>query len=463
MILIMFTGLYVLTAIKDYFYGREITETYTKANIVANISADCSDGTRFNGAMITSKLQENNIATGLFSASAKIIITDRGGSVIYDNSRAVGNAEIHITPIFKSVIEGNNNNNISALDDGSHTLEVGVPVKNDSGNITGAVFILRSLSQADDFLSESRQVLIWILLVICIVYTVISSLVARIVVNPLTKLTKAIEGIEHGNKNQHVDVVGHDEIALLSTSFNAMSKQVDVLEEKRTQFISDASHELKTPLATIKLSCESALSALQAPNADISYATEFLNDINGEIDRLNRIIEKLLALTKSNSQSTTPELKTVDINLLIVSVVKKLAPLAREKDINLTFVGSDSEDHINMLLDYDKIYEAVYNIVDNSIKYTNENGSVKISLSCDIAKTIIEIEDTGIGIPKEKEGFVFDRFYRVDRARSRETGGTGLGLAIAKDAVESHGGHIELLSEEGVGSKFIIILPYTGK
>ena len=116
-----------------------------------------------------------------------------------------------------------------------------------------------------------------------------------------------------------------------------------------------------------------------------------------------------------------------------------------------------------MLLDRDKIYEAIYNIVDNSIKYTDREGHVTITLTSDIAKTVIEVEDDGIGIPKEDAALIFDRFYRVDKARARETGGTGLGLSIAQEAVAMHGGHIEVISEEGAGSKFIIILPYSGK
>ena len=144
-------------------------------------------------------------------------------------------------------------------------------------------------------------------------------------------------------------------------------------------------------------------------------------------------------------------------------VTRKLRPLAKEKNITLTYHRESEDKTIEMLLDGDKIYEAVYNIADNSIKYTPEGGSVDIRLFSDITSVMIEIEDTGIGIPKEDTSHIFDRFYRVDKARARETGGTGLGLSIASEAVSQHGGHIEVISEEGEGSKFIIILPYSGK
>ena len=278
----------------------------------------------------------------------------------------------------------------------------------------------------------------------------------------MIKLTRAVEEISEGDFNQKVEVVGHDEIARLGESFNNMSGHLTLLEDKRKQFVSDASHELKTPLATIRLSCESAKSALEN-GANIEMAAEFMDDISGEIDRLNRIIEKLLAMTKNDSQVIRNDFTTVDLHNLMVSVIKKLTPLAREKNINLSFIGTDDDDHLQMLADYDKLYEAVYNITDNSIKYTNPDGFVQVTLSGDITRILIEIEDNGIGIPKDQEGLIFDRFYRVDRARARDTGGTGLGLSIANEAILSHGGHIELISAEGVGSKFIIVLPYAGK
>lgn len=225
-------------------------------------------------------------------------------------------------------------------------------------------------------------------------------------------------------------------------------------------FVSDASHELKTPLATIKLLSESIL---QTESPDPEMVREFLEDMSSEVDRLTRIVERLLDLTKNDSQKAGAQLETVDLNKLIAKIVKKLLPLAREKKIKLSFSYDKEKEHTQMLLDRDKIYEAIYNIVDNSIKYTDREGHVTITLASDIAKTVIEVEDDGIGIPKEDAALIFDRFYRVDKARARETGGTGLGLSIAQEAVAMHGGHIEVISEEGAGSKFIIILPYSGK
>lgn len=445
-------SVYLLSALKDYFYDNERVDLLAKANIVADIAVQ--------GSMDTGRF---NISGDLFDSPVRVLILDTQSIVCYDSSPE---AELLGRLYLSKVINESNTTGVSAwttseAKDGTHSMEVALPITK-SNNTIGFVFLKRALTNVDAYLSDIRTTLMLLSVVSSLLLAALSFLLANVITAPLIKLTKAVEEISEGDFNQKVEVVGHDEIARLGESFNNMSGHLTLLEDKRKQFVSDASHELKTPLATIRLSCESAKSALEN-GANIEMAEEFMDDISGEIDRLNRIIEKLLAMTKTDSQVVRNDFTTVDLHNLIVSVVKKLSPLAREKNIHLSFVGTDEDDHLQMLADYDKLYEAVYNITDNSIKYTNEDGFVQIKLSGDISRILIEIEDNGIGIPKDQEGLIFDRFYRVDRARARDTGGTGLGLSIANDAVQAHGGHIELISSEGVGSKFIIVLPYSGK
>ena len=447
-------SLYVLSALTDYFYDRERSVLLTKAQVVAHEASKTSlDVGKF------------NISGDIFDDPARILILDTQLYVRYDNANASGLTGKIFVPSTKVISEANSTGksswSVTDNEDDTHSMEVALPITKNSETI-GFVFMKTSLNDADTFIKDIRSTLIILSLISSLIMAGLSFLLANVITSPLIKLTKAAEEISEGDFNQKVEIVGHDEIARLGESFNNMSNHLTIFEDKRKQFVSDASHELKTPLATIRLSCESAKSALEN-SANIEMATEFMDDISGEIDRLNRIIEKLLDMTKNDSQVTRTEFTTVDLHNMLVAVVKKLTPLAREKNINLSFVSTDDESHIQMLADYDKLYEAVYNITDNSIKYTNEDGYVKISLSGDITKTVIEIEDNGIGIPKGEEGLIFDRFYRVDRARARDTGGTGLGLSIANEAVQAHSGHIELVSTEGVGSKFIIILPYAGK
>ncbi len=453
-LLMMFLiSIYVVSALKDYFYDRERVDLLAKANIVADIAAQ--------GSIETGKF---SISGDLFDEPVRVLILDSHSYVCYDNSTEASlNGKFYVsgTKVISEANTGTSSWAVSDNTDGTHSMEVALPIKK-ADTIIGFVFLKKALTDADLYLRDIRSTLLILTIVSALLMAIMSFLLANVITSPLTRLTKAAEEISEGDFSQKVEVVGHDEIARLGESFNNMSGKLTLMEEKRKQFVSDASHELKTPLATIKLSCESAKSALDS-GGNVEMASEFMSDIIGEIDRLNRIIEKLLTMTKNDSQVVRTDITTVDVHNLIVSIIKKLSPLAREKNINLSFIGDDDENHIQMLADYDKLYEAIYNIADNSIKYTNEDGFVKITLRGDITKTIIEIEDNGIGIPKDQEGLIFDRFYRVDRARARDTGGTGLGLSIANEAVQAHGGHIELISSEGVGSKFIIVLPYSGK
>lgn len=198
---------------------------------------------------------------------------------------------------------------------------------------------------------------------------------------------------------------------------------------------------------------------IQTENPDPEFIKEFLSDMNNEVERLTRIIERLLDMTQMDSSQMSMQFIHTDVRELVHEIFDKLAPLAKSKDIALTM--NTPEEEVILPIERDTLTEAIYNIADNSIKYTESGGSVSISISRDLGNVYIAVTDTGIGIPKEEVQKIFDRFYRVDKARARETGGTGLGLSIALDAVKLHNGHIEVKSEEEKGSRFTITLPYS--
>ena len=445
-------SVYIISSLQDYFYSKEKVAMFTKANIVSNIVLE--SGT-------ANPLSLSEASKELFSDKPmRLIILDTQAIVTYDNDQDNSlRGKMFMNETIKKALLGEDSNSVYENAHSASSMDVATPIRQGS-KITGVIYLSQSLSESDRFLGDITSSLLTLSIIVSALIALLSALLANIFTAPLIKLTAAASEISQGNFNQTVPVHGHDEIASLGETFNQMIKQLMFIEEKRRMFVSDASHELKTPLATLKLLSESIL---QTPNPDPEMVREFLEDMSNEVDRLTRIVERLLDLTKNDSQKSVAQLETVDLTTLITKIVKKLLPLARSKNIKLSFSYDSEKPHTEMLLDRDKIYEAVYNIVDNSIKYTDNGGSVKITLSADITKTLIEIEDDGIGIPKEDTASIFDRFYRVDKARARETGGTGLGLAIAQDAVAMHGGHIEVISEEGVGSKFIIILPYSGK
>lgn len=238
-----------------------------------------------------------------------------------------------------------------------------------------------------------------------------------------------------------------------------MTQKIQLQETKRQEFVSNASHELKTPLSSIKLISDSLLNVQSAPPEMVN---EFLTDMNVQVDRLTRIIDKLLTLTRMDNSGSVSrmEFAVTDLTEICSNVTKALRPLAEQKHIELTY---NAEAAIYSKVERDRIWEAIYNVLDNSIKYTKEGGTVSIDVGKDETSAIITIKDSGIGIASEELYKIFDRFYRVDKARTRETGGTGLGLSIALTAVELHGGNIQVESEEGVGSTFRIIIPITFK
>ncbi len=450
-------SVYILSSLKEYFYEREKVTMFTKANVVAEVITSKGD---IASADITDMIDVTSATKDLFiDKPMRLLVLDTQSMVLYDNDTTNSlKDKIFIKDTVKSALVGITSNSVYQNENASYSMDAAIPVLKD-GTTVGVIYLRQSLQDVTDFLHDTQSSLVTLSLIISIMIAVLSALLAGVVTSPLARFTQVADAVAAGNFNQRMDVHGKDEIARLGVAFNTMSQHLMVLEEKRKMFVSDASHELKTPLSTIKLLSESIL---QSPDIDPEMVREFLVDMNNEVDRLNRIIERLLELTKNDSAHNRAEFETVNVNRLLEVIVRKLRPLAKERGIALSFAHS-AEDEVEMLLDKDKIYEAVYNIVDNSIKYTEQGGAVGIRLSTDLNSTIIEIEDNGIGIPKEETGRIFDRFYRVDKARARTTGGTGLGLAIASDAVNLHGGHIEVISEEGVGSRFIIILPYAGK
>ena len=255
--------------------------------------------------------------------------------------------------------------------------------------------------------------------------------------------------------SEKLDIEGEDELSNLGSAFNELSDRFSVIEKQRTEFVSNASHELKTPLSSIKLMADSII---QTPDIEMDYVREFLTDMNEEVERLNRIVNKLLYITKLDTLTETMSgsLELINLKDVVAGIHKNLIPIAEmeEKELILS-----ADEDILIMANKDILWQAVYNISDNALKYTGDNGKVEISLVKEKKRAVIIVKDNGVGISSEDVHRIFDRFYRVDKARSRETGGTGLGLSIAQSAIEFHNGTIEVESSPGEGSEFRIILP----
>jgi signal transduction histidine kinase len=232
-----------------------------------------------------------------------------------------------------------------------------------------------------------------------------------------------------------------------------MTTKLDQVDKQRKEFVANVSHELRTPLSSIKILSESLI---HQKNVDEKIYREFLMDIDSEVDRLNKIIDSLLNLVDLEKQNLDLDYQVTYVNYLVSRVINSLKPLADKKNIDLTFT---EKERIQIMLDQLKIQQCLVNVIGNAIKYTPENGKVDVILYSSQKEVVIKVKDNGIGIPKEDLPFIFDRFYRVDKARSRNTGGTGLGLAITQQIIALHQGRIEVESEVNQGTTIYIILP----
>ena len=296
----------------------------------------------------------------------------------------------------------------------------------------------------------------WLALVAVIV-VVISVAMSRYFTRPIAELNEGIVEMTRGDFSNRVRVRGHNEFAQLAVAFNMMCERIENLDKARSQFVSNASHELKTPLSTMKILIETLM--YQDP-MDPDMTREFLGDINKEIDRLNSVIGDLLTLVSMDGGEKKLETKPVAVADILGDNVRRLQPLAREKGIEMTASLRDQTATVDG--DASRLTQVFYNLMDNAIKYTGRGGSVRVEMSRRDKKVIVKVIDTGIGIPREDQLHIFDRFYRVDKARSRETGGTGLGLSIVRQIVLLHGGTVTVSSEEEKGSTFTVELPESG-
>ena len=269
----------------------------------------------------------------------------------------------------------------------------------------------------------------------------------------ITKILNAIESVREGEYSYRINVKGHDELARLSDEFNSLTGRLQSTEEIRRRFVADASHELKTPLAAIRLLSDSIL---ESDNIDIGTVKEFVSDIRDETARLARTTVQLLDLTKLDNNIVTVR-SAVDCANVAERVVRALKPIADTKNVKL---DCDLKKDCTILATEDELYQIIFNLAENAVKYNTDGGSVTVSVDKVDGQVEIEVEDTGIGVPAQDLPYIFDRFYRVDKSRGREGGGTGLGLSIVKSTVEKHGGQVAAQRREEGGMIFTVTFPY---
>lgn len=438
---------YVLNLVSEYSVNERRVDLLTKANILANFAAE-NDFEDLEGVKEFKKRAE-------IVGNARVMYIDEDAKVLFDTSEAANLAgKTMLVSQVANALGGTENIETKAENDKNYIIAA-VPVRA-AGMVSGVIYLQENADDMIAYHDHMKRSLLVLSAIMCVVIAILSLALSHLFTAPISKIKEKIKYMSENKIRKTIDYHGSNEINELVEEFNKMVAQLNVVEERRQQFVSNASHELKTPLSSLKLICDSIL---QNPDVDMEIVKEFLCDMNDEVDRLTRITNKLLSLTKMDAsveETEMVELSVINLKGLMRRIVKSLKPLAEEKKIDFEILLPED---VYATVDADKLWEAVYNIVDNSIKYTGEGGWVYVEMYRDKQEVFITVADNGIGMQEEETEKIFDRFYRVDKARARETGGTGLGLSIAQSSVELHGGKIFVESHEDVGSLFRIIIP----
>ncbi len=428
---------------ETYYKNERELKLLTTANIIAgsisqnNFLSDEAKRQMLEGE-INIKSKENSI---------RILVLDTKGIVINDSSKT----EIGKTYVTPEMVEGlQKNSKISAKGD---ILYVSVSIFNKDSQKIGVVLIVASLKDIYSALDKIEKILLLFIVLTVILLVFLSFIGSKFLLDPLNNVLKVVQKMSDGHLNQRITVKGKDEFSELGIAFNNMTQKLEQVEKTREEFVSNVSHELKTPLSSIKVLTESILLEQTVP---IEMYREFLQDINSEIDRMTNIVNDLLNLVKLDQREIGLNIRETDISEVVFDILKRLNPLAEQKNIELIF-----EEIKTIVVEADevKLSLAISNLIENGIKYTPEGGTVRIILDCDHQNAFITVQDTGIGINEEHQAKVFNRFYRVDKTRDRETGGTGLGLSITHSTILLHNGSIRLTSKENEGSIFLVRLP----
>lgn len=398
---------------------------------------------------------------------ARLMILDSSGKVVADSfSRAEG-LRISLSEV-SNILFG-----ISNSEYGLYKLNAsntGV-LNNDKGawiNVCTSSIISRDgveglvlfSSSIDDLISNMnnlQKIILRFFGIAAVICLVVAMYFSGLITKPIQKLTAGIQRMGQGDFSVRVEEKGSSEIRNLSRTFNNMSEKLENFEKSRNQFISNASHELKTPLATMKILLENII---YQDDMDPDIAKEFLTDINKEIDRLNFVVRDLLTLVSLDNKSIALNIESFSLSDLVNEIAKRTKLLAekREQILNLHI-----EPNILISADSVKLHHIFYNLIDNAIKYTGEGGIIDVHLYTNGKLAVFSVKDNGPGIPNEDLKNIFDRFYRVDKARSRDTGGTGLGLSIVNQMVMIHNGRIYVDSRLGEGTEFTVEIPLVYK
>jgi signal transduction histidine kinase len=330
---------------------------------------------------------------------------------------------------------------------------VGKQVYDVNNNLIGGLFSMTSVEGVYNSLDKIRSLILLAGLGSIFLAMGFTYIVSRKLTYPLIEVEKATQKIAKGQFSTRINIGSHDEIGQLVKAINDMAKELHRIQTNRSEFFANISHELRTPITYIEGYAKVLKEGrYRSPNEQFEYLTV----IEQETSRMMKLVEDLFELSKIEEGKLELHLEELDMNEIIEQVLFKVRNSAKQKQLNLVINGF--EEQAMIIADKDRIEQVLLNLLNNAVRYTDK-GDIHVTAGIIGHDIILSIRDTGIGIPEEEIPYLFDRFYRVEKSRSRKYGGTGLGLSIVKQLVELQKGKIEVQSKVGKGTEFKLSFP----
>lgn len=447
----LIVGVGILFSYEQRAVSLRESEVLSQARILSNQIATSNyiDGTRNSSDTLVAQM---SMLTTIYDG--RILIVDDNFEILYDTYNLDNNKTIISEEV---ILSFKGEENISH-DSENRYLEMSIPITNpndETNTILGVLVVSVSTDNIAlnlSYLTQIATVIVFLVILVVGFFAVITSIQ---MVTPLTKLSDGIASVQGGMTDKDLLVNDYTETIIICEKFNEMMRKIRVMEESRQEFVSNVSHELKTPLTSMKVLADTINSM---PDAPMELYQEFMGDITNEIERETQIINDLLSLVKMDKTGATLNITTVNVNELLEQIMKRLQPIADKQKVQLVL---ESFRPVSAELDEVKITLAITNLIENGIKYNKDDGEgwVHVSLNADHQYFYLKVEDSGMGIPEDALEHIYERFYRVDKSHSREIGGTGLGLAITRNSILMHKGVIKVHSELGEGTTFDVRIP----
>lgn len=442
-IALFFLNIYAANTSRNLVFHTNETAITDRARMISNAFSGQDALTRETAQQAIGVLGPNSYD--------RIVITDNAGVAVFD-TLTVGNEE-GSQFLLAAVVQALEGEDVfySRYRNGVVECYAAVPVTYYNETL-GVVYLMMCDSTQGALIQGLGSTILRLSLVLALVVVLFSLFFSAVYARRMRRIMDTIRTVREGEYSRKLKMDTHDEMEQLATEFNSLTDRLQESEQRRRQFVSDASHELKTPLASIKLLSDSILQN----DMDDETVREFVGDIGDEADRLTRMSNKLLELTKLDAMVSTQPREDVDVQSVAHKVFRMLMPQMEARHIRL--VDATSPDCV-IRISPDDLYQIIFNLVENGIKYNNDGGMLRLSLEKDDNHVAMRVEDEGMGIPADAIGHIFERFYRVDKARSRQAGGTGLGLSIVHDMVRRNFGTVRVENRTEGGTCFTVVFP----